>query len=295
MNVLNELKEKRQDAIEMIAGVDLDLEASRLQMAEEQHIRQVWVDRIRDLDTAIAALEPAPPTPVISTADGFEDPISGCWVPTVASETADVEIPEGFTKWEGGECPVQYGTRVAVFYRQHGSEEAHEWESHGKGDTLETWAHDGSGGDIIAYRVIYQPADQSEEAPACTCHPDDNPPVPCPQKYATRDCWAAAGRPDPYGEVYPHTDGAAITDDLRTAEGEPITEDDRIETQSVTSDPDFVAAVSRAEATLASEPAYIGLQDADLDAEFDAMKARETKAARGKFGIWGGKREKVDA
>ncbi len=27
---------------------------------------------------------------------------------------------------------------------------------------------------------------------ACTCHPDDNPPVPCPRKYALTECRAAA-------------------------------------------------------------------------------------------------------
>ena len=32
-------------------------------------------------------------------------------------------------------------------------------------------------------------------APAeCTCHPDDNPPRPCPQKYALSDCRSAADR-----------------------------------------------------------------------------------------------------
>ncbi len=29
-------------------------------------------------------------------------------------------------------------------------------------------------------------------ARACTCHPDDNPPVPCAQKYALSECRAAA-------------------------------------------------------------------------------------------------------
>lgn len=28
----------------------------------------------------------------------------------------------------------------------------------------------------------------------CTCHPDDNPPVPCPRKYALTDCRIAAGK-----------------------------------------------------------------------------------------------------
>lgn len=27
---------------------------------------------------------------------------------------------------------------------------------------------------------------------ACTCHPDDNPPRPCPQKYASSECQKAA-------------------------------------------------------------------------------------------------------
>lgn len=27
---------------------------------------------------------------------------------------------------------------------------------------------------------------------ACTCHPDDNPPKPCPQKYALTHCRAAS-------------------------------------------------------------------------------------------------------
>lgn len=27
---------------------------------------------------------------------------------------------------------------------------------------------------------------------SCTCHPDDNPPVPCPQKFALSECRAAA-------------------------------------------------------------------------------------------------------
>ena len=37
--------------------------------------------------------------------------------------------------------------------------------------------------------------------------------------------------------------------------------------------PELQAAVSRAEATLAAaEPAYVGLQDPELDADYDAMK-----------------------
>ena len=55
---------------------------------------------------------------------------------------------------------------------------------------------------------------------------------------------------------------------------------------SIVDDPELLAAVARAEATLAidaqtcepiyphPQPAYVGLQDPELDAEFDAMKAR---------------------
>lgn len=28
----------------------------------------------------------------------------------------------------------------------------------------------------------------------CTCHPDDNPPVPCPRMYALHDCRRAAAK-----------------------------------------------------------------------------------------------------
>lgn len=32
----------------------------------------------------------------------------------------------------------------------------------------------------------------ANEVRACTCHPSDNPPQPCPQKYALTHCHAAA-------------------------------------------------------------------------------------------------------
>lgn len=35
------------------------------------------------------------------------------------------------------------------------------------------------------------------EARPCTCHPDDNPPRPCPRKYALSECRAAAQPPSP--------------------------------------------------------------------------------------------------
>jgi hypothetical protein len=35
------------------------------------------------------------------------------------------------------------------------------------------------------------PAGDAEETRACTCHPDDNPPRPCPRKFALNECRAA--------------------------------------------------------------------------------------------------------
>jgi hypothetical protein len=89
------------------------------------------------------------------------------------------------------------------------------------------------------------------------------------------------------------------TDDLRTAEGEIISGEpwemskadaalsDAICSPSITQDPELLAAVERAEATLAAEPAYVGMQDAELDAEFDAMKEREKADRKLHFSIFG--------
>ncbi len=39
-----------------------------------------------------------------------------------------------------------------------------------------------------AVALLHQCAEQRP----CTCHPDDNPPVPCAQKYALNECRAAS-------------------------------------------------------------------------------------------------------
>lgn len=42
-------------------------------------------------------------------------------------------------------------------------------------------------------RPIYvAPSSADVERRPCTCHPDDNPPVPCPRMYALQDCRRAA-------------------------------------------------------------------------------------------------------
>jgi hypothetical protein len=60
MSFLNDLKEMRQDAIENVAGIDIDIEATKLTLEGEQQRRAFWTKRIAEIDTAIAALEPAP-------------------------------------------------------------------------------------------------------------------------------------------------------------------------------------------------------------------------------------------
>lgn len=47
------------------------------------------------------------------------------------------------------------------------------------------------------------------ETRTCTCHPDDQPPVPCPQKYALTHCRAAD-----LGRRLRHAVTTAMNDDL---------------------------------------------------------------------------------
>ena len=43
-------------------------------------------------------------------------------------------------------------------------------------------------------RTLQFHARVAEDERSCTCHPDDNPPVPCPKKYAITECRKAASR-----------------------------------------------------------------------------------------------------
>lgn len=49
----------------------------------------------------------------------------------------------------------------------------------------------------------------------CTCHPDDNPPKPCPRKFALRECRAAAGLTDMFPDG--GTAGAKVASHPQTA------------------------------------------------------------------------------
>ena len=266
MSLREELKDRRERQTESLAKIYEDIRE-----------RQAYIDslavELEDLDRAIAALEPAPAAPEaepLPTMDDITDPdftggmtseqylerLHGGTLtgdPAVEGESGrlgDV-LPEGFMRWWGGECPVPRGTIVDIICRDP---EVRVGQTNQVFAHMIHWENEGNPAyDIIAYRVVES---QSE------------------------------------GETH--------TDDVRTAEGETVAGDDRIETQSITSDPDFVAAVERAEAKLAidaqtcepiyphPQPAYVGLQDPELDAEYEAMRERE-KADKPKlhFSIFG--------
>lgn len=159
-------------------------------------------------------------------------------------------LPEGFTRWTGADVYTptpdtdEFSHTVEVIFRDG-------VRSTGKGWTyVWTWVAGDATQDIIAYRIISQPADQSE------------------------------------GETH--------TDDVRNNGDEVSTEGEREDLQtSITEDPELQAAVARAEATLAQEaekPAYVGLQDPDLDAEYEAMREREEAKPKPRFSIWGSRK-----
>lgn len=45
---------------------------------------------------------------------------------------------------------------------------------------------------VLKLAIKAEETTRSEIARPCTCHPDDNPPVPCPKKYALTECREAA-------------------------------------------------------------------------------------------------------
>ena len=132
MSLLEELKEQRAEAAEHVADLDLEIKASAAALAQDQKEHAEWVQKLADLDRAIAALS----------------------VP----EVAEVEIPEGFTKWEGGDCPVAPGTLVKVIHR-----DGDVLYSVAGDDYAADWTHCDGSGDIIAYRVLpIEPAEYED-------------------------------------------------------------------------------------------------------------------------------------
>jgi hypothetical protein len=285
MALIDELKLRRNAAYNTIEQINGRISE------EEASLKRVAIG-MADLDRAIAALEPAP----------------------VASETADVEVPEGFVRWEGADVYTptadteEFTHTVEVIFRDG-------IRSTGKAWTY-VWpwvAEDKTNQNIIAYRIL--PAEQageegnepSEFTSDLTGDPavsDDgsvygtdaayedgvearlqNVPIECnPGEGIDAERWT---------EGWNAEDAASKqTDAELLAELDEPTELDA--PASIVDDPELQAAVARAEATLAAEPAaYVGLNDPELDAEYDAMRARE----RSEKSFWGllGKRKLEDA
>lgn len=134
MSLLEELKEQRAEAAEHVADLDLEIKASAAALAQDQKEHAEWVQKLADIDRAIAALS----------------------VP----EVAEVEIPDGFVKWEGGECPVKVGDSLRILWRegvQSGTFVVDDvWA------TQRAWEPGAHDDDIIAYRVL--PIEPAAEA-----------------------------------------------------------------------------------------------------------------------------------
>ena len=135
MSLLEKLREDRASALETIEGLENEI-------APLEQAREFWTQMVADYDIAIAALEP----PAAETQE---------------SPAAEVEIPEGFTKWDGAFTPLGPGLFVQVMYR--------DGEINGpypSDEVFAYWVGDESDDDVIAYRIAEAPA-QPE--------PDDEP------------------------------------------------------------------------------------------------------------------------
>jgi len=130
---LDELKAKRERYAEWLEQQDVALRKLRSTFLDDERIIEGIIadykSEISDLDRAIAALS----------------------VP----EVAEVEIPDGFVKWEGGECPVKVGDSLRILWRegvQSGTFVVDDvWA------TQRAWEPGAHDDDIIAYRVIKEP------------------------------------------------------------------------------------------------------------------------------------------
>lgn len=79
------------------------------------------------------------------------------------------EIPKGFTRWEGGKCPVPFGSEYEWLER---SGETYT-DTHDEEGNLWRWVHNGGQDDLIAYRIITPEAEPEPEgyAPVVDAEP----------------------------------------------------------------------------------------------------------------------------
>lgn len=113
-------------------------------------------------------------------------------------------------------------------------------------DDGEAWRYEYTHSDADGgpYDVVCRPRSALLATPPrpCTCHPDDNPPTPCAEKYALGDC-----RPTPPAE--PVVEAPQPANSVRGAAERVVSFD------WSSNDPDAVAAVDALRAALATKPA----------------------------------------
>jgi len=128
---------------------------------------RVTMDRFcADIEARHAAYGKPAPTPIVNTDEGWElEPAS---IPEPETQTGEgVEIPEGFTKWDGGEWTGKPRDAVQVVFESgviteiyHTVEdEARFWH----------WPWDGKSDRIVAFKVVAPGPDE----PVGTDEPDD--------------------------------------------------------------------------------------------------------------------------
>lgn len=195
MSLLEELRKQREESKR--------LQREHMSNAFEwQTHADVEAKRIRDLDVAIAALAPpvvtdlkledfpevpadlvVPPMPPLedyevfglqhATGNGGNPDAISALTPPLQHKGGETEaaIPEGFTRWEGGDkSPVAEGVPVEIVFRSGGPVLIAYYNMHVMGAyTICSWRHNEEPDDIIAYRIISSSEADSgprSEAPA---------------------------------------------------------------------------------------------------------------------------------
>ena len=130
----------------------------------EIKVGQVWRTRGGKL-TTVGSFDDHHNYPVNITVNGEEASCGrngGCWGDIDDEYTSDdpddlielVKDEKGFTIWRGGEQPPETVGRFVTFA-------TNEFEGWTREADLLHWAHNGSRGDIVAYKVVEQPTDSA--------------------------------------------------------------------------------------------------------------------------------------
>lgn len=199
------------------------------------------------------------------------------------------DVPAGFTKWEGGEYPAADSDTIDVLYRNGN----HEIFTPGMITDEDTWHHNDDELDIIAYRIISQPA-ESEEQPEPAEFISDLTGDPAIEAESGLHVWTAeelvqlSAKADAFiAEI--GAPQVSVLDDPELIEAQKrLTA--RLEADTLAQVHSYWSDDVRAPPVpLQPEPTgYVGLQDKDLEADYDAMRERE-KADKPKlhFSIFG--------